>query len=113
MSDGCLVLISSLSTDQIQVVNSRRMLDSLTGMKIQFETLDGSVPENKERRDECFAISGQRGKYPQCFLTGEGPMRFIGVWEDVESLMECDSIPEEVLAANPEIKTFAKVGIYA
>jgi hypothetical protein len=109
MSDGCLVMFSSLATDQIQVVNSRRLQDSLTARKIQFEALDGSLPENKERRDECFAISGQRGKYPQCFLTGEGPMRFVGLWEEVESLMECDTIPEEVLAANPQIQTFAKV----
>ena len=110
MSHTCVFLYSSLATDQIQVVNSRRLEDSLSGRKIQFEKVDGSLAENKEMRDIMFASSGQRGKYPQCFLKSEsGGYNFVGLWEEIESLLECDTIPPEVLAANPTIKTFEQV----
>ena len=33
----------------------------------------------------------------------------MGLWETVEKLVECDSIPDDVLAAHPEINTFASV----
>lgn len=110
MSHTCVFLYSSLATDQIQVVNSRRLEDSLSGRKIQFEKVDGSLAENKEVRDIMFASSGQRGKYPQCFLKSDGgDYVFVGLWEEIEGLLECDTIPAEVLAANPQIKTFEQV----
>ncbi len=113
MSAIAVFLYSSLATDQIQVVNSRRLEDSLAGRKVQFEKVDGSLAENKEVRDVLFGCSGQRGKYPQCFLRSEsGEYTFVGLWEEVESLLECDSIPAEVLAANPQIKTFDHVRTY-
>lgn len=110
MSQTAVLLYSSLATDQIQVVNSRRLEDVLKGNKIQFEKVDGSYPDNKDLRDILFGVSGQRGKYPQCFLKDDsGSYTFVGLWEEVESLVECDTIPAEVLAANPQIKTFAQV----
>ena len=110
MSYTSVLLFSSLATDQIQVVNSRRLEDALVGRKIQFEKVDGSMVEQKELRDVLFSVSGQRGKYPQCFLKGEdGSYQFVGLWEDVEGLLECDTIPAEVLASNPQIKTFEQV----
>lgn len=110
MSQTAVLLYSSLATDQIQVVNSRRLEDVLKGNKVQFEKVDGSYPDNKDLRDILFGVSGQRGKYPQCFLKDEsGSYTFVGLWEEVESLIECDTIPAEVLAANPQIKTFAQV----
>jgi hypothetical protein len=30
------------------------------------------------------------------------------MWEDVETLVEMDSIPSEFLAVHPEIKTFSR-----
>lgn len=110
MSDVCVFLYSSLASDQIQVVNSRRLEDSLIGRKVQFDKVDGSLAENKEVRDALFASSGQRGKYPQCFLKNEaGEYEFVGLWDEVEALLECDTLPAEVLAANPQIKTFDTV----
>lgn len=58
-------------------------------------------------------MSGHRGKYPQCFISRVSPAgneeyQFIGMWEDVENLVESDSIPGEFLASHPEIKTFSK-----
>mmetsp|Transcript_11851 Transcript_11851/g.19538 ORF Transcript_11851/g.19538 Transcript_11851/m.19538 type:complete len:118 (+) Transcript_11851:123-476(+) len=105
-----VILFSSLTADQIQEINTRRMEDSLSGRKAQFEKVDGALPENKEVRDVLFGLSGQRGKYPQCFLKGvDGQYTFVGLWEEVESLMECDEIPAEILSANPQIKTFTQV----
>lgn len=81
----------------------------LIGKKMVFEKVDGVLPEQKERRDQLFAISGQRGKYPQCFIESESGCRFIGLWDELESLVDCDDLPADVLAANPNIATFSKV----
>jgi hypothetical protein len=57
-----------------------------------------------------FNVSQHRGKYPQCFLKDEsGAYKFVGLWEDVESLVECNTLPADVLAANPQIQTFNQV----
>lgn len=107
MSQTCLFMYSSLATDQVQIVNSRRLEDTLAAKKIVFEKIDGSEAESKELRDILFGISKHRGKYPQCFLKAEdGTYTFLGLWEEIESLIECDDIPADVLAQNPQIKTF-------
>ena len=73
-------------------------------------SVDGSDPDCKDKRDECFAASGVRGNYPQCFLENpDGSLVFVGNFETVESLVECNDIPLEVLAGNPDIKTFNSV----
>ena len=65
----------------------------------------------KEKRDECFGISGVRGNYPQCFLenTSDGKIEFVGLWDAIEGMVECNDIPADVIANNPDIKTFDKV----
>jgi hypothetical protein len=110
MSQTAILLFSSLATDQIQVVNSRRLEDSLASKKLHFEKVDGSLIDNKEVRDTLFGISGQRGKYPQCFIKdSDNVIQFVGLWDEIESLLECDTLGAEVLEANPSIKTFDKV----
>ena len=109
MTDNCTFLYSSLATDQIQIVNSRRLEDALIGNKIKFEKIDGSLTENKEVRDKLFAVSNLRGKYPQCFLETDGAFRFLGLWDEIEALIDSDTIPVEVLDANPTIPTFKRV----
>lgn len=112
MTERAVMLFSSLSTDQIVVVNTRRLEDVLKGKKLSHDKVDGVLPENKEVRDKLFSVSGQRGKYPQCFIVdGEGNYRFVGIWDEVESLVDCDALPSEVLAANPTIPTFSSVRI--
>ena len=71
--------------------------------------IDGAEPENKEIRTKLFAISGLRAKYPQCFINNNGTYEFIGQWEAIETLEECDSLPADILASHPEIKTFTRV----
>lgn len=104
-----MFLYSSLATDQIQIVNSRRLEDVLIGKKMVFDRVDGSQTEQKDIRDELFKVSGLRGKYPQLFIKGEAGYRFIGLWEEVESLVDCDALPADILASNPTINTFSKV----
>ncbi len=75
---------------------------------------DGSWPDYIEFRNKLFGVSGQRGKYPQCFISrgdrvaGSDEYEYVGMWEDVETLVEMDSIPSEFLAVHPEIKTFSR-----
>ena len=91
--------------------NTRRCRDLLTARNVKFEELDGNDTELKEKRNEFFTISGVRGQYPQLFklpVDGGTPV-FVGVWEKIESLNECDDIPPEVLEANPSIETLTKV----
>eukprot|EP01038_Epipyxis_sp_PR26KG_P012135 gene12135-16246_t len=110
MTSKAVYLFSSISTDQIQAVNSRRLEDVLLGKQIEFLVVDGADPSVKELRDKLFAVSTIRGKYPQCFIEeSDGNFKFVGLWEDIESLLDCDQLPAEVLEANPQINTFSKV----
>lgn len=55
-----IVLVSGLTTDQIQMVNTRRLEDLIAGKKFAFERVDGALAENKEIRDTLFGVSGHR-----------------------------------------------------
>ena len=76
---------------------------------------DGSWPDHIDLRNKLFSVSGQRGKYPQCFISrmnsssNEAEYEFIGLWEAIENLADMDSIPADFLATHPEIRTFTKV----
>jgi len=104
------------------------MHDLLISYKFDILFVDGSDPESKQLRDKLFEISGKRGKYPQCFLLlSDDTYKFIGLWEEVitlliihyliqcyifeqlESLADCESLPSEVLSANPNIQTISNV----
>ena len=67
--------------------------------------VDGSDPASKDERDRLFSVSSLRGKYPQVFLAGA----YIGDHDKLEQLAECDSLPPDVLEANPLIETFTRV----
>ena len=78
-----------------------------------FLQYDGSWPDYLELRDRLFAVSGRKGKYPQCFISrgskGNEKFEFVGMWEDIENLADMDTIPADFLASHPEIKTFSRV----
>ena len=63
-----LVLISSMSLDRNVQQQQDRAMTLLRAKGISFETIDGAQAVNKERRNDLFAMSGLRGKYPQFFL---------------------------------------------
>jgi hypothetical protein len=79
----------------------------------RFLQYDGSWPDYLELRDRLFAVSGRKGKYPQCFISrgskGNEKFEFVGMWEDIENLADMDTIPADFLASHPEIKTFSRV----
>jgi hypothetical protein len=88
MSEKCLILVTSLISDPVQEVNQRRLEDVLGSKGIAFDSVDGSLAENKEVRDTLFQISNQRGKYPQCFIKkADGTYAFVGLWEEVSSFL--------------------------
>ena len=71
--------------------------------------LDGADPENKNKRDFLFTVSKEKA-YPQVFLESEGSAyKYVGTWDAIQELLDSSDIPEDVLAAHPEIKTFNKV----
>ena len=52
--------------------------------------LDGSDAAKKEERNALFAVSELRGKYPQVFKVVGDKMTFLGDYEGMESLVECN-----------------------
>lgn len=93
MSDTVVILCTSAPQTLVEVAQNR--LDNvITAKKLAVERYDGCLPENKELRDKFFTLSAQRGKYPQVFLRkDDDSYTFVGLWEQVESLLECDSFP--------------------
>ena len=95
-----IMLISRLSGRHDQKSAQDRALTILRGMKIgpdQIDTVDGSDPEKKERRDELFGISGVRGNYPQFFLVdSHEKISYFADWEDFESMHEMKTLSESM-----------------
>jgi hypothetical protein len=71
MSDNTmmLMLFSGQSPSREVVSSQEKALTILQAHKdIPYETLDGALPENKDRRNELFDLPGSiRAKYPQFF----------------------------------------------
>lgn len=78
-----LVLISNHSFDRNVLQNQKNAITILESKRISYETLDGSDTENKESRNELFALSKHRGKYPQFFLLNENGSK--AFWGDMEA----------------------------
>ena len=109
MSDKVILLVSSTTTDTAQEVGQRRVHDLLKSKKVAFSELDGSLSENKEKRDQLFSASGLRGKYPQVFIeSSSGDIKFVGGYDKMVELAESDSLDSSLLEANPSIETFTK-----
>lgn len=104
------LMIVKLSFIGIQEINQRRAEDILIGNDLIIEKIDGVIEDNRSLRDALFEISKQRGKYPQVFITkGTDNYEFIGLFDDLESISESSTIPAEILAANPGIRTMSSV----
>lgn len=78
-----VVLLSSMPSDQVQVVNQRRLDTLLMSYRFEFETIDAADPEKKEIRDMLFGLSNQRGKYPQIFIKTDDKYEFAGLYDEV------------------------------
>jgi len=110
-----LILLSHGVSSPIQEGNCRRALQLLRAKSVDYIEVDGMDPSQKSRRDELFGISGVRGSYPQIFVVTEQEetethnagfvTEFLGDWEKLEALNECNDIDQETLKANPDIET--------
>lgn len=114
MSSTILILCSLTSMDMVTNNAQKRVQDLMLGKKLKFEIIDGSDSNNKLKRDELFNISklNPRAKYPQVFIVNGDIYNFIGSYDEIESLVDCESLPNEILESNPDIKTFSKVYTY-
>eukprot|EP01039_Chlorochromonas_danica_P007819 gene7821-8631_t len=108
-TEEVIFLYSNYSTTHVQADNTRRMEHILSSKGVLYKRVDGSDMEQKVQRDELFAVSHLRGKYPQCFIKGAEGIRFVGMWEELERLVECDGLTSEILETHPDIPTFSKV----
>eukprot|EP00984_Skeletonema_dohrnii_P003326 scaffold1117_cov187-Skeletonema_dohrnii-CCMP3373.AAC.2 len=80
-----VVLISEGNFNFTQTANQKNALQLLADLSLPYTTIDGMDPDQREKRNELFDISGIRGNYPQFFLCkGEG-YEFLGNYEWLES----------------------------
>ena len=108
-ADAVLLLVTSMPSTTIVEGAQANLRNIFRGKKIPVEEVDGLKPENKEARSELFACSGLRGQYPQVFIRSGGALSFVGDFEKLQSLNDCEDLPADVLAANPAIETFSAV----
>uniref|UniRef100_A0A7S1TXY1 Glutaredoxin domain-containing protein n=1 Tax=Phaeomonas parva TaxID=124430 RepID=A0A7S1TXY1_9STRA len=95
----CILLVSSTPHTQAHEKHTARGRAVLQARKIVYEEVDGANEENRELRNELFAISGKRGLYPQFFIAYGGHYFFAGDWEKIESLNEMVELDEAVRSA--------------
>lgn len=113
-----ICLISNGVADRVQAHRQLFALNILNVRQTPYEVVDGMDPDQRQRRDELFRISDIRGNYPQFFVerqvdNGYGgkktKMEFWGSYERMEQLNEVDSLPPDVLLANPDVETWERV----
>uniref|UniRef100_A0A7S2YFX2 Saccharopine dehydrogenase NADP binding domain-containing protein n=1 Tax=Entomoneis paludosa TaxID=265537 RepID=A0A7S2YFX2_9STRA len=102
MEKHILVLVSLQSLEREVVANQQNAMLILDSNKVNYKTLDGADPENKDRRNELFGISGLRAKYPQFFKVDEdGKTTFWGNWDTFEMTNENKEIAKELDGVAP------------
>ena len=105
-----ILLVSGITIDATTRARQQRSVALLKARGVAFEQIDGADAKYKNMRDRLFAISGRRGEYPQFFVAGEGsadsgaaggaPPRFVGLWDTIEQLNECEDAAAAAAAAD-------------
>lgn len=110
MSYTGVILFSSLTQDTISTINTRRLQQAFLSKNLKHIEIDGLDPESVPIRNKLFSISNLRGVYPQVFIKDEtnDSYEFIGNWDKIESLLDCDTLDAKVIEDN-NIETFSKV----
>ena len=111
-----VVLISKGVSDRAQKTNQQRALSILAARKTPYEEVDGMNPIQKERREMLFGVSKIRGNYPQFFLActaGRGSINetttYLGNYHWIHELNDTVDLPQDILAANPDLETWDRV----
>ena len=111
-----LVLVSTTSGSRKQLSQQERSIAMMEALELPFELLNCALPENRDRRNGLFEISGIRGNYPQFFkISGTPPKEatnnsddaqndqeppkpeFVGSYEDIEGINENSNVDAKEL----------------
>eukprot|EP00948_MAST-09A_sp_MAST-9A-sp1_P002376 g2376.t1 len=107
-----LLLVSMMSGSEGIKKKTRNLKTLLQLKNITIEQeVDGGIPENKDMRTLLFKISGAGPVYPQVFKfnsANDTDIHYIGTADDIMEYNENSTIPQEVLAAHPEIPTLER-----
>jgi len=87
---GRIILLSTSYNSSLKQENDQRMCKViLDSIKVDYDDIDGAVPENKELREKLWAVSKKRGLYPQVFHEdAAGKIKYIGDYEVIQHLNE-------------------------
>ncbi|KAJ8609499.1 hypothetical protein CTAYLR_005463 [Chrysophaeum taylorii] len=103
-----ILLFTSVPASTVIEGHQTFIRQTFNGRKIPFKELDGMDMSKKEERNKLFGISGLRGAYPQVFVNLDGEITFIGDFDQINELNDCDELPKDILDANPGIPTLSK-----
>jgi type 2A phosphatase activator TIP41 len=85
----------ALSPDQLDHQEQARQAMDEEG--IPYFELDGSEPDQIDKRNELFKLSGKWGRYPQFFLVdSEGNTVFWGLWKDFANSQKQGKLTEDL-----------------
>jgi len=105
-----ICLVSQGCHDRAQETNQSVALRWFNSKQIPYTTVDGMDPNQRQKRNELFDISGLRGNYPQFFFEYQnGTIQYLGNFSTLERLNESSNLPLEVLSRHVEIETFDKI----
>ena len=116
-----ICLVSQGCHDRAQETNQSVALRWFNSKQIPYTTVDGMDPNQRQKRNELFDISGLRGNYPtnggsqrilypQFFFEYQnGTIQYLGNFSTLERLNESSNLPLEVLSRHVEIDTFDKI----
>eukprot|EP00306_Pavlova_sp_CCMP459_P013541 CAMPEP_0185184550 /NCGR_PEP_ID=MMETSP1140-20130426/2649_1 /TAXON_ID=298111 /ORGANISM="Pavlova sp., Strain CCMP459" /LENGTH=93 /DNA_ID=CAMNT_0027750629 /DNA_START=15 /DNA_END=296 /DNA_ORIENTATION=+ len=82
-----ILLTSSYGSNQVQVTQTRKLVDLFALKKVAFEQVDGV--EDAETRNQLWEKSGKRG-YPQLFVKGE----YFGDVDKIQELLDNETFDE-------------------
>ena len=103
INNNIVVLLSEGNFDYKQRANQNNALQLLNDISLPYTTIDGMDPNQREKRNELFDISGIRGNYPQFFLCKGEEYEYLGNYEWLEScnldeLRQRTSVKEDEVA---------------
>lgn len=105
-----ICLISKGCHDRLQTTNQDKALAWFNSRQLPYTVVDGMNPDQRQKRNELFDVSGVRGNYPQFFFEYQnGSIQYLGNFNKLERLNESSNLPPEVLQRHLEIETWDKI----
>ncbi len=105
-----ICLVSQGCHDRTQETNQSMALRWFNSKHIPYTIVDGMDPNQRQKRNQLFDISGLRGNYPQFFFEYQnGTIQYLGNFSKLERLNESSNLPSEVLSRHVQIETWDKM----